>query len=39
MAKNKVLRFAAVLAVIFTAIMVSNKPTCQNIEKEELKTE
>ena len=33
MAKSKVLRFTAILAVIFTAIMVNKKPTYPKIEK------
>jgi hypothetical protein len=33
MAKNKMLRFTAALAVIFTAIMVSKKPTSPKVEK------
>ena len=33
MAKNKILRFTAVLAVIFTAVMVSKKPTPPSSEK------
>ena len=32
MAKNKVLRFTTILAVIFTALMVNKKPTCPKIE-------
>ena len=34
MAKNKVLRIAAVLATIFTAVMVSKKPTHTKPEKQ-----
>ena len=34
MAKNKTLRFATVLAAIFTAIMVNNKPTCSKNENK-----
>ena len=33
MAKSKMLRFTAILAVIFTAVMVNNKPTCPKSEK------
>jgi len=33
MAKNKLLRLTAVLAVIFTAVMVSKKPICPKVEK------
>jgi len=39
MAKNKILRVATILAVIFTAVMVNSKPTCPKIEKDELKAE
>lgn len=33
MAKNKLLRLTAVIAVIFTAVMVTKKPTYPKTEK------